>query len=66
MPAVVYGLAELGTQGSFDPVRVVVPLVVGLLLVGLFVRHALRTSHPLLDMALYRNRVYPGRRRARR
>jgi len=41
-----YGLAEIGSTGSFTSVKVLVPCIVGLSLVGTFVRHALRVPRP--------------------
>ena len=58
MPLVVYGLSEVGTTGSFSAPQVVWPIVAGLLLLGAFVRHALRTARPLLDVRLYGNRIF--------
>jgi MFS family permease len=58
MPLVVYGLSEVGTTGSFGAPQVVWPIVAGLLLLAVFVRHALRTERPLLDVRLYANRIF--------
>lgn len=54
----IYGLAESGANGGFGHVQVILPAVVGALLVAGFVWHALRTPHPLVDLRLYRNRVF--------
>jgi EmrB/QacA subfamily drug resistance transporter len=56
--AIVYGLSQLGSHGSLTAPIVVWPTVVGLGLVLLFLRHALRVPHPLLDVRLYANRVF--------
>jgi EmrB/QacA subfamily drug resistance transporter len=56
--AVTYGLAEAGTYNSFGNPHVWVPVVVGLILVGVFAFHALRIKNPLLDLRLYRNRHF--------
>jgi len=53
-----YGLAEIGSTGSFTSVKVLVPCVVGVALVGLFARHALRVRQPLLDLRLYRRTTF--------
>jgi len=53
-----YGLAEIGSTGSFTSVKVLVPCIVGLSLVGTFVRHALRVPRPLLDLRLYRRTTF--------
>jgi EmrB/QacA subfamily drug resistance transporter len=58
VPLVTYGLAEIGATGHFTTPRVVVPIIGGLILVALFVRHALRTERPLLDLNLYRRATF--------
>jgi EmrB/QacA subfamily drug resistance transporter len=58
LPLLTYGLAEIGATGSFTATRAVVPLFSGLALIGVFVRHALRTSRPLLDLHLYRRTTF--------
>src|ERR1700758_2746602 len=52
LPLITYGLTEVGTTGTFTSTKVVVPIVVGLLLVAAFVRHALRVPRPLLNVRL--------------
>jgi EmrB/QacA subfamily drug resistance transporter len=58
MPAITYGLAEVGTTGGFSSAKVIVPLVAGVCLVVAFVLHALRADRPLLDMRLYSRRTF--------
>src|SRR5205085_2527043 len=58
LPLLTYGLAEIGTTGGFTGVKVVVPGVAGLVLIGAFVVHALRTRYPLLDLRLYRRATF--------
>jgi EmrB/QacA subfamily drug resistance transporter len=58
MPLTVYGLAEIGTKGSFTAPTVVWPILAGIVLAAAFARHALRTERPLLDIRLYSNRVF--------
>ncbi len=53
LPLITYGLAEVGTTGSFTAVKVVVPLLVGLALVAAFVVYALHVKRPLLNLRLY-------------
>src|SRR5436305_260513 len=53
-----YGLAEIGTTGSFTATKVVVPCLAGLALVGLFAMHALRIPRPLLDLRLFRRPTF--------
>jgi EmrB/QacA subfamily drug resistance transporter len=56
--ALVYGLSQLGTHSSLTAPAVVWPIVAGLVLTGVFCRHALRAERPLLDIRLYANRVF--------
>jgi MFS family permease len=53
-----YGLAEIGSHGSFlDPVPLVA-LAVGLALVAAFSFHALRVPNPLIDVRLFARRGF--------
>jgi EmrB/QacA subfamily drug resistance transporter len=58
LPLFTYGLAEIGITGGFTSAKVVVPIVAGVILVGLFVLHALRVSNPLLNVRLYRRPTF--------
>ena len=58
LPGLTYGLAEIGTTGSFTSARVLVSIIGGLALIAAFVRHALRARFPLLDLSLYRRNTY--------
>src|SRR5581483_11189553 len=58
IPLLTYGLAEIGTTGSFSLVHVILPCLAGLALVGLFVLHALRARMPLLNLRLYRRPTF--------
>jgi EmrB/QacA subfamily drug resistance transporter len=58
LPLFTYGLAEIGITGSFTTAKVVIPIVAGLILVGMFVLHALRVPNPLLDIRLYRRPTF--------
>jgi len=53
IPAIVYGLAEVGETNGFTSVKVIGPIVAGAALVALFVFHALRARRPLLNVRLY-------------
>jgi EmrB/QacA subfamily drug resistance transporter len=53
-----YGLAEIGTTGSFSSVKVVVPIIGGLAAIALFAVRALRIPNPLLDLRLYRRPTF--------
>jgi EmrB/QacA subfamily drug resistance transporter len=58
MPLIVYGLSEIGTKESFTAPTVVWPIFVGAALSVVFVWHALRARRPLLDLRLYRDRIF--------
>jgi EmrB/QacA subfamily drug resistance transporter len=58
LPALTYGLAEIGNGGGITEPRVAVALFGGALLVALFARHALRARRPLLDVRLFSNRAF--------
>jgi EmrB/QacA subfamily drug resistance transporter len=53
LPLLTYGLAEIGITGHFTSVKVFVPIILSAILITAFVRHALRTPEPLLDVRLY-------------
>jgi EmrB/QacA subfamily drug resistance transporter len=58
LPLLTYGLAEIGATGHFLVPRVVIPMLAGLTLIGVFIFHALRVRYPLLDLRLYRRRTF--------
>jgi MFS family permease len=53
-----YGLAEVGTTGSFTAASVLIPCLAGLALVAAFALHALRVPRPLLDLRLFRRPTF--------
>src|SRR4029079_17663711 len=55
LAGVVFGLSETETHGGITAPIAWVPIVVGLLLVGLFVRHAAHADRPLIDVGLFRS-----------
>jgi EmrB/QacA subfamily drug resistance transporter len=55
---VIYGLAETNAAGGFASAQVIVPGLVGLTMLGLFVRHGLRTPDALIDLRLFKNRTF--------
>jgi EmrB/QacA subfamily drug resistance transporter len=55
--AITFGLVELGAGDAGSP-EVVVPLTAGVVLLAVFVLHALRADSPLLDLRLFANRRY--------
>jgi EmrB/QacA subfamily drug resistance transporter len=58
LPLLTYGLAEVGTTGSFTAASVVLPCLAGIALIGAFIVHALRVEHPLLELRLYAKRTF--------
>ena len=58
LPLFTYGLAEIGTTGSFTATSVLLPALAGIGLVAAFVLHALRVPRPLLDLRLYRRATF--------
>jgi EmrB/QacA subfamily drug resistance transporter len=56
--AIVYGLSEMGSNASLTAPSIVWPILLGLALVLTFGWHALRVERPLLDIRLYKNRVF--------
>ena len=58
VPLVIYGLAEVGSTGSFSSPKVVFPILIGLALVGAFAAYALRVPRPLLDLRLFRRPTF--------
>jgi EmrB/QacA subfamily drug resistance transporter len=59
LPLLTYGLAEIGITAGFSSLKVVIPLVAAIILLPLFVVHALRMrGTPLLDLRLYRRGTY--------
>jgi EmrB/QacA subfamily drug resistance transporter len=50
---VTYGLSRSESAGSLTAPSVMIPVIAGLALVALFVVHARRTDHPLLDLRLF-------------
>jgi EmrB/QacA subfamily drug resistance transporter len=57
---VTYGLAEIGSTGSFTSPKVLIPCIAGIALVCAFIVHALRmrTGKPLLDLRLYKRPTF--------
>jgi EmrB/QacA subfamily drug resistance transporter len=58
LPLLTYGLAEIGSTGSFSSGKVVIPCLAGLALIAAFIAHALRREHPLLNVRLYRRPTF--------
>ena len=58
LPLLVYGLSEIGESGGFSSAKVYVPIAGAAVLLAIFVWHALRIPKPLLQLRLFKNRVY--------
>lgn len=58
LPLLTYGLAEVGTTGSFSSPKVLVSIGASIVLIIAFIVHALRAAVPLLDLRLYRRSTY--------
>jgi EmrB/QacA subfamily drug resistance transporter len=54
----VFGLSESESHGGFGAPLVWGPIVAGVALVALFVRHSMRAERPLIDVALFRVRAF--------
>jgi EmrB/QacA subfamily drug resistance transporter len=55
LAGVVFGLAETETGGGLSSPIASGPIAAGLVLIAVFVRHALRARRPLIDMRLFRS-----------
>jgi len=51
-----YGVSSIPEAGTVASAKVLIPGLIGLVLVVLFVFHAFRPEHPLIDLRLFRNR----------
>ena len=58
LPLFTYGLAEIGSLGTFDSPKVIIPIFAGLALIVGFVWHALRAKRPLLQLHLYQRPTF--------
>src|SRR3954465_2569232 len=58
LAGVVFGLSESESHGGFGDPLVWGPIVVGIVLVAGFVRHAWRAERPLIDVRLFRDRAF--------
>ena len=55
LAGVVFGLAQTETSGGLSSPSAWAPIAAGVVLIALFVRHALHAPRPLLDMHLFRS-----------
>ncbi|MFZ0159796.1 MAG: DHA2 family efflux MFS transporter permease subunit [Kineosporiaceae bacterium] len=51
-----FGISSIPQKGTMNAPKVYVTMTIGAALIGLFVWHAFRPAHPLLDLRLFRNR----------
>ncbi|HEY1523436.1 MAG TPA: DHA2 family efflux MFS transporter permease subunit [Solirubrobacteraceae bacterium] len=58
LPLLTYGLAEVGSTGGFGSVKVILPILAGLALIGAFILHALKVPNPLLNLRLYKRPTF--------
>jgi EmrB/QacA subfamily drug resistance transporter len=58
LPLLTYGLAEVGSTGSFTSTKVVLPILAGLALIAGFAVHALKIPRPLLNLRLYKRPTF--------
>jgi len=58
LAALVYALSAVGTEGTVTGAPVLVSFVLGIVLLGAFVFHALRRAHPLLELHPFKNRNF--------
>jgi EmrB/QacA subfamily drug resistance transporter len=58
LPLLTYGLAEVGSTGSFTGSKVIFPALAGLALIAAFIVHAGRVRNPLLNLHLYRRPTF--------
>ncbi|WP_054813838.1 DHA2 family efflux MFS transporter permease subunit [Nocardia arizonensis] len=52
-----FGVSSIPGEGTVLAGRVLIPAAIGVVLLALFVLHALRTEHPLIDLHLFGNRA---------
>ncbi len=58
LAALIYGLAKVPANGGFGAAEVYLPAGAGAILVVLFIWHALRTPHALIDLKLFKDRGF--------
>jgi EmrB/QacA subfamily drug resistance transporter len=58
LAAIIYGLAESSTNGGFGHAEVLVPIGLGVVLLGFWFRHTRRTKDALIDLKLFRNKTF--------
>jgi EmrB/QacA subfamily drug resistance transporter len=51
-----FGVSSIPAEGTIAATRVIAPAFAGAVLITMFVWHAFRTTHPLIDLHLFQNR----------
>lgn len=51
-----YGVSSIPGAGTIAAAGVLIPVIIGLILMGAFVSHAMRVAHPLIDLRLFKHR----------
>jgi EmrB/QacA subfamily drug resistance transporter len=57
LAALVYGLSETAAHGGIGTAQALLPTLAGVALITAFVLHALRATHPLIDLRLFSHRT---------
>ncbi|MFF9351710.1 DHA2 family efflux MFS transporter permease subunit [Streptomyces sp. NPDC014734] len=60
LAGMLYGLSQVGARGGFAHASVIVPVAAGLILLAAFIRHALRSDEPVVDVRLFQLRSFTG------
>jgi EmrB/QacA subfamily drug resistance transporter len=55
---ITFGLSKSESAGSLTASSVLIPVLAGIVLLGLFMAHARHTEHPLLDLRLFSNSAF--------
>lgn len=58
LAALIYGLAQVPKEGGIGHPGVLIPAIGGAILIAGFIMRARRTSHPLIDLKLFKNRTF--------
>ena len=59
LATIIFGLAKSGEKGGFGHAIVIIPVVIGVLLFGLWLRHSLRDpDDALIDLRLFKNKTF--------
>jgi predicted MFS family arabinose efflux permease len=58
LSAVIFGVVAIGGDGGFFSPQVLVPIALGALALTQFVRHSLRAAYALVDLRLFKDRLF--------